>query len=153
MYRFFSPQQQELINNWIYGTWSLGLWGLWGQLLWITTLLSTAGLCELCNPLGRNCDHICLILDSMKGHWTACSLFLSLLLPASGVITSYVLLTTTPNISHNETCVQQSPLGHKSGLYREVVPVQRLKSIAKELLGPNQVVFIERQSLYRGQNQ
>ena len=41
----------------------------------------------------------------------------------------------------------------KSGLYREVVSVQRSKSLAKELLGPNQVVSIERWSLYRGQNQ
>ena len=30
-----------------------------------------------------------------------------------------------------------------SGLYREVVSVQRLESIAKELLGPNQVVLKE----------
>ena len=41
----------------------------------------------------------------------------------------------------------------KSDVYREVVSVQRSKSIAKELLEPNQVVFIERWSLYRGQNQ
>ena len=37
--------------------------------------------------------------------------------------------------------------------HREVVSVQRSKSTANKLLGPNQVVFIERWSLYRGQNQ
>ena len=37
-----------------------------------------------------------------------------------------------------------------SGLYREVVSVQGSKSIVKELLGPNQVVFIERLSLNTG---
>ena len=30
----------------------------------------------------------------------------------------------------------------QSGLYREVISVQRSESIAKLLLGPNQVVFI-----------
>ena len=49
-------------------------------------------------------------------------------------------------------CVLRPPLGIEV-LYREVVSVQRSKSIAKELLVTNQVVFIERWSLYRGQSQ
>ena len=42
-------------------------------------------------------------------------------------------------------CVSKGAFGTQpSGLYREVVSVQRSKSIPKELLGPNQVIIIER---------
>ena len=74
------------------------------------------------------------------------SAYMSPSCPITALLTMQLTnISTQPccNILYNELVYSVA----RSGLYREVVSIQRSKSIAKELLGPNQVVFIERWSL------
>ena len=49
------------------------------------------------------------------------------------------------SVQYSEACEQRPPLGHKSSLQRDCRP----KLIAKELLGPNQVVSMDVVSVQR----